>query len=155
MSNQIVIGVAIANAPRDVDVMEVKQFISDVEGGFEMYSHAPKPPGTIQAAAFDFALILDSVESILGIAKILWEAYDRFIAPKKTKGDDSAGIYVVTRKPDATVAELMIGSIYKDKEVFIEEFTRTITRIKNLDNDDFFEEAMAEIKYSQDWVRDK
>ncbi|NTW64433.1 MAG: hypothetical protein HGA46_10270 [Chlorobiaceae bacterium] len=59
------------------------QFIDNADGEFETFSLAPKKPGTIRAAAFDYAVILNAAGSVASIAALLWMAYDKFIAPKK------------------------------------------------------------------------
>jgi hypothetical protein len=156
MSHTTVLGIGIANCPQDVDSAELMQFIDNADGEFETFSLAPKKPGTIRAAAFDYAVILNAAGSVASIAALLWMAYDKFIAPKKKSLYDDAGLYIVIRKPDGSVIDFLIGREYADRDIFIEDFTEKITAIHKSDDDlGFYAESEAEIKYSEIWVRRK
>jgi hypothetical protein len=156
MSHATVLGIGIANCPLDVDTEGLMQFIDGADGEFETFSLKPKEPGTFRHAAFDYTVILSAMGSVASIAALLWMAYDKFIAPKKSRQYDDAGLYIGIRKPDSSVVDFWIGREHSDKDIFIKDFTAKVTAIHETGgDDDFYSEAEAEIKHTGIWVKRK
>jgi hypothetical protein len=107
------------------------------------------------ASKVDLTLVLGAVGSVASIASLLWTAYERFIAPKKTSQQDDGGIYIVINRPDGTTETFGIGNTEKDREVFVSRFSKKITEIRDADDPSFWREAVAEIEESGIWIRQK
>ena len=60
-------------------------------------------PGAIMGAAIDWMLVLTATGVAAQYAMLLWSAYDRFIASKKT-GKDNAGIVISLERGGAGLA---------------------------------------------------
>jgi hypothetical protein len=154
-ANPIVFGVGLANLPNGVDVRALERSLT-VEGSeIQTYGLATTSSGVIRAAAFDLTIILGAAASVASIASLLWTAYEKFIAPKKTSQQDDAGIYIVISRPDGTVEKFWIGNTERDREVFVSKFSKTITDIRDADDPSFWRGAVAEIEESGIWIRQK
>lgn len=148
MSQPISIGVSFANSPNEVDFDGAKRFISLNQNNFQAYSLPPSRPGVFRAGAFDLMLILGAVGSIASLASILWMVYEKFIAPKKSTETSDAGIYIGITKPDGTVIDFWIGKDYMDKDIFIQDFYRSIKTIRESKDSEYFFRTELEIKQS-------
>ena len=155
MANDISMGIGLANLPSDVDSAALKRFLVEESDGYEVYRLAPAKPGSIRGAAFDIMLVFYAAGSVASIAALLWMAYDKFIAPKKSKETDSAGIYISIRKPDGNVKDFWIGNNYKHREVFIKEFESKVTSIREQGGQNFWAESVAEVRESEIWIREE
>lgn len=155
MTNKITIGLGLANLPQGVDTKEIEQFIANGGDGYDTYTLAPAPPGTARCAALEITLILGAVSSVITIAGCLWAAYNKFILPKKNRDQDDGGIYIGINKPDGTHVDFWIGNTHRDREVFIEEFTKKTTEICEEDAPDFWAANVTEIEKSGFWIRQK
>jgi hypothetical protein len=150
---KIAIGIALANTHGAVDTEEVFTFIESHEGDFETYKLAPPPLGSIRAAALDYMILLNIVGSAASIASFLWMAYDKFIAQKKNK-DDNTGIVVVIRKDDGTNEQFWIGHTDKSKEIFIKTFSEKVDTIRHSElPGQSTEHAIKEIETKSIWIR--
>ena len=154
MTYKISIGLALANLPEACDAEEIMQFIANSSEDYDTYTLAPAPPGTIRGAAIDIALV-GTAGSIASIARLLWMAYDKFIAQRRRKDQDDAGIYIVIHRPDGTIIEFWIGKTHKDRGKFIEEFTKQVLSIQKEDDPEFWANKVGEIEESETWVRQK
>jgi hypothetical protein len=125
----IAIQMALANVGDSVDAAAVYAFIEAETDGIETYIPAPPPPGMSRKAAVDFALVLTDAAQISTLAYVLWQAYDRFIAPRKSPKDD-AGIYLVIPTDHGALMELWIGNQYRDRDLFVKEFTVKVESIE-------------------------
>ena len=93
--------------------------------------------------------------SAASIASILWLAYEKFIAPQKTK-DDNAGIVIIIMKDDGTNEQFWIGNTDKSKEVFIETFTQKIETIRySKVSGDSTEHINKELSIQSIWTKRK
>jgi hypothetical protein len=148
--------VALANAPTGADAEAIVQFLEANSGDFETYTLSPPPPGYTLKAAFDYVLWLKVAASAATMARLLWMAYDKFIAPKVNGSHDGAHIYVVIPKPDGRNAEYRIDNLQSDKEVFVHDFEATVAELQKAPGArKASTEAEAEIKHSGMWVRRK
>ena len=148
MSQPISLGVSFANSPNEIDFDGAKEFIASNQKDFQVYSLPPSQPGVFRAGAFDLMLILGAAGSIASLAALLWMTYEKFIAPKKSSNTPDAGIYIGITKPDGTVTDFWIGRDYMDKDIFIQDFDRSIKTIRESKDSDFFARAELEIKQS-------
>jgi len=131
MKSPIAIQMSLANVGGLTKPEEVYEFIerntTDVKS---YYLDASRAKGQV-AAAIEYVLILGVVGSLASIASLLWMAYDKFIANKKKNPDDTAGLYIAIQHPDGTLYHFWLGNDYKDRDIFIEEFTEKIERLRN------------------------
>lgn len=155
MTNDISIGIGLANLPSDVDVAALRRFLAENSDGYELYTLAPAKPGHMRAAAFDIMLVLSAAGSVASLAALLWMAYDKFIAPKKTRDTDSAGIYIGIRNPDDSVTDFWIGNTHRRREIFLKEFELKVTSIREQDDQSFCEESVTEVRESETWIREE
>ena len=155
-ANPIVFGVGFASLPNGVDVRALKRLLV-VEGSeIQTYGRAPASTGVAHGGAFDLTLVLGAAGSVASLASLLWTAYEKFIAPKKTsQKDDDAGINIVISRPDGTVEKFGIGNTERDREVFVSKFSKTITEIRDTDDASFWRAAVAEIEETGIWVQQK
>jgi len=154
MTNEISLGISLANLPSDVDVATLRKFLEENSDGYEVYTLAPAKPGHIRGAAFDITLVLSAAGSVASLAALLWMAYDKFIAPKKSQDTDSAGIYISIRNPDDSVTDFWIGNTHKHREIFVKEFELKVTSLRKQDDQDFWEESVTEVRESETWIRE-
>jgi uncharacterized protein DUF2442 len=154
-ANEIVFGLGFANLPNGVDVHALESSLI-VEGNeIRIYGLNRSFPGVIRAAAFDLTLVLSAAGSVASLAALLWMAYERFIAPKKSKEQDDGGIYIVISRPDGTIENFWIGNTEKEREVFISKFSKTVTDVRTGDDPSFWRSAVAEIEETEFWVRQR
>jgi len=129
---EIAVSVALANMRPGMNRAKILSFIESNGTDIEIYERAPPPPDSIQAAAFDWILVLTAAGSAASLAALFWMAYDHFIASKK-RGSDNAGIVLIVRKDNGTSDQFWIGNTYKNREAFIEDFTHKIDSIRRTD----------------------
>jgi hypothetical protein len=153
MTNKISIGLGLANLPEGVDTEEIERFIASGGKGYDTYTLAPAPPGAIRAAALEIMVILSAAGSVASIAALLWMAYDKFIAPKKSRDQDDGGIYIAIRRPDGTLVDFWIGNTHRDRQIFIKQFTTKVSSIQKEDDPEFWTASVADVEKSGDWVR--
>lgn len=147
---KIPIGLSVANLGDSVETRRIYEFIAEVDSGYQAY--ALRSRGGKAAAALDFYVLLSAIGSVASLAGILWMAYDRFIAPRRSHGQDQAGFYIAIRRPDGTVIDLWLRGQPRDE--FIQQFEITIDEACG--NTDFrveYERTVAELEQSGNWVK--
>jgi hypothetical protein len=151
----IAIQIALANTHGSVSAEEVYRFIEAQDGDFTTYQRRPPPPGVMQAAAVDYALVLGVAGSVASIASLLWMAYDKFIAPKK-KDKDTAGIVIILQRDDGSSSQFWIGNMQKSQDVFVKEFSKTFEAVRSSDRDgNSTERIVATLEQRELWIRRK
>ena len=121
---------ALANVSQDVDADELYRFIEAHADNIRTYWIDPeKARGRHVCAAVEYIVLLGAVGSIASIASLLWQAYDKFIGQKKKK-EDTAGLYISIEFPDRTRYNFWLGNEYKDRDIFIEEFSNTVEKLQ-------------------------
>ncbi len=153
MTNEISIGIGLANLPSDVDAAAIRRFFEANSDGYEVYTPKPAKHGHFRAAVFDFMLVLSVADSVAPLAALLWMAYDKFIAPKKPQDKDSAGIYVGIRNPDDSVTDFWFGNAHKRRKIIAREFELKVKSIREQDDKDFWEESVNQVRESETWIR--
>lgn len=76
--------------------------------------------GGIVAASIEYVVLLSAVGSVASVASLLWQAYDKWIAPKK----DRSSLYVCI-DPQRDL-HWMLGDVFKDKDTFVADFTQRV-----------------------------
>ena len=131
MKSPIAIQISVANVGSLIKPEELYDFIerntADVKS---YYLDASRAKGHV-LAAIEYVMILSAVGSVASIASLLWMAYDKFIAEKKRNPDDTAGLYIAIEHPDGTLYQFWLGNEYKDRELFIEEFTEKMESLRD------------------------
>ena len=116
---------------QDVDPEELYRFIESQADSIRTYWIDPeKARGRHVRAAVEYIVLLGAVGSVASIASLLWQAYDKFIGQKKKK-EDTAGLYISIEFPDRTRYDFWLGNEYKDRDIFIEEFTNAAEKLQN------------------------
>ncbi len=151
----VAIQMAVANADDLVDPAAIYAFIEGQTSDIETYVPAPPPPGVIRAGGVDFAMVLDVAGSIASLASVLWHAYDKFIAPRRA-ATSNAGLVFMIRTDDSLVASFWVGNHYRDRDLFIEEFTAKLEAVRRSERDgEATDRVVAEVRLSGQWVRRK
>jgi hypothetical protein len=131
MKHTIPLQMALANVNQNVDPDEFYRFIEAQADNIRTYWVDPeKARGRHVCAAIEYIILLGAVGSVASIASLLWLAYDKFIGQKKTKGD-TAGLYISIEFPDRNRYNFWLGNEYKDRDIFIEEFSNTVEKLQN------------------------
>lgn len=156
MSNPLALQIALANLGYlndKPDIEEIYNFIESEIVNIETYQLDSKK---VSAAAIDYVILLGVVGSVASIASILWMTYEKFIAPKKANDKDNSGIYITMRKPDGSLIEFWIGNEYKNRDIFIKDFTHEVSNFKESgDSIQHFHETSIEVKNSGHWIQRK
>lgn len=147
--NKIPIGITLADCGNEVDAQEVYRFVADGVNGATAYEF--KPTG-IAAAAIDLYLVLGAVASVTSIANVLWMAYDRFIASKKSCVRDSASLHIIVQRGDGVV-NLTLGGDVSTKQALIEQLEVVIADAKKLELRPRHAAKIRELEESEFWVR--
>jgi hypothetical protein len=79
------------------------------------------------AAALDWHIILQNIRALDSIAKVLWDAYEELIFPKKAQNPD-AGIYLLIGNPQEEFNSFFLGKDFTDRTIFVREFKRGFLR---------------------------
>jgi hypothetical protein len=112
----------------------------------------PPSPGMSGKGAFDALVVLSAAASVSTLAINIWSAYAKFIAPRKAP-DDDAGIALVIPTA-ASPLEFWIGNHYRDRKLFVEEFTAKVESVRHGERDgEATDHVLAEVKLSPHWVR--
>ena len=131
MNNKVIILGTIANTGigdgNQVFTKFFKENVEDIE--VHRINYGPGPH-----MALDWQLIIDSASLVANIATIagtLWAAYEKFVVPSKK---DNARIFVQFKNEEGKFEQFSIGSEYKDKNIFIQTFTRKVESLNNVSN---------------------
>lgn len=153
MTKPLAIQISLANLSGRVGPEDVYRFIESTGEDIETYKLDSRK---VSAAAIDYVVLLCAAGSVASLASLLWMAYEKFIAPTKSTPSDQAGIYVVLRRPDGSLVEFFIGKEYKDRELFIGDFTATVTALRDSgDSQVHYQEVIFEVKRSGLWIKRK
>lgn len=152
--DNLVLNVTLANTYNyDFRPEEIYEFIEKDQNIIQSYQFAPKGPAK---AAIDYVLVLGVLGSVASVASLLWNAYNKYIGSKKSKKNDSAGIYINLDINAGTKLVFWIGKDYVDKDVFISVFSKKIAKFRKTKRArDVYEETMIRIVNSGDWIRRK
>ena len=157
MKHPVPLQMALANVNQRVDLDEIYGFIESHADNIQTFWLDPeKTRGGLVAAAIEYIVLLSAVGSVASIAALLWMAYDKFIGQKKTSNEDDAGLYISVQHPDGTRYNFWLGKEYKDRDIFIEEFTEKVEELQeHPDTPAKTEELMASIVHDDLWTQRK
>jgi len=151
VAQPIVISGALANVRGAVDTEQLLKFLAEEAPGVDFY----KATG-VMGAAIDWRGILQDAATVATIAGLLFTAYTTLIEPGKKDPKSDAGIVVVVQEKGDKPVQFWIGKDYKDREIFIEEFTKEVTRIrKSEEGPSTQEQIIEETKRSGYWIKIK
>ena len=151
----VAVQLAVANILDRVEPEEVYAFIETEGEGIVTYAAAPPPPGSIQNVACDFMLVLSAAGSVASLASLLWLAYEKFIAGKKTERPN-AGIVLTIPRDDGPPVTFWIGHQHKDRDLFVRDFTARVDAIRESnEGGKSTEQVSVEVKFAGRWIRRK
>ena len=130
MANELIVIAALANCGQDAPTDDfLKMLIRETPD--LAVSRFPPKSGTIWAA-LDWQGILGTAADILAFAGLLWAAYERYVKPRLERvGPSSPFLFIQLRRRDGASVQFAIGKDdCKDKEIFIEQFTREVTELR-------------------------
>jgi len=108
-------------------------------------------------AALDWQGILSTGANLLAFASALWAAYERYVKPKLDRSDETTKpfLFISLRRPDGTFVQFALGKEYKDKdkEIFVEQFTRQVTELRTISVTRKGPSLLSELTQNEDWVR--
>jgi hypothetical protein len=153
--SELIIGGALANCGRDAPTDEFLELLVRETPELAIYRFQPRPRLGIDAkAALDWQGILGTAADLLAFATVLWATYERYVKPRlerKALGPDPF-LLITLRKRDGSFVQFSIGSEHRDKDIFIEQFTREVQKLREgEDNSDT--SATTQFSRSEDWVR--
>src|SRR2546425_2658001 len=151
-ANRLVIGIGLEDLPDECDLPGLKRFLAN-QTGFRTYGLAPTAPGVPHGAGLDLMLVLGTTASVASIASLLWTAYDKFIASKKSR-ERKGVLHIIIRRPDGGTIDFQIGKD-QERDVFITDFSETIRAIQGSDDPSFWLRSAAEIEENEIWMLHK
>jgi hypothetical protein len=153
---ELIVGGALANCGRDAPTDEFLELLVHETPDLAAFRFRPRPrPGIEVKAALDWQAILGTAADLVGFAGILWAAYERYVKPRLERSDGFAKpfLFVSLRRPDGAFVQFALGNEYKDKEIFIEQFTRQVTELRAETGIEEDSPLLSEMSASEDWVR--
>ena len=144
---KIPLEITLANCGEFVNADEVYDFINANVTGATAYQST----GTTTAAV-DFCLVLDAFASVASIADVLWRAYERFIAPRRSQANKS-GIYIVVRGRAGEVDHLWLGNDVSTMQEFTDRLNSIVEVAKNRELEGVHEAKIRELQSSGSWVK--
>jgi hypothetical protein len=143
----LIISGTLANVDSSVSTEDLIQYLSDrlPEGELHRLKGAT-------AAAFDWALVLETSAQVATIASLLWQAYKHLVEPTKTEEESDAGIYIIMGEEQAH--QFWIGKDIQDEEACLKYFLR-ISKQVSVDPGviDRTRSLLREIHDSNSWAR--
>lgn len=107
-------------------------------------------------AALDWQGILGTAADLLAFASFLWAAYEHYVKPKRD-GDQTTTkpfLFISLRRQDGKSVQFAIGEEFKNKELFIEQFTRQVTELRVTSGaEEDGPSVLSELTQNEDWVR--
>lgn len=131
MKHPVPILMTLPNLNRRVEPDVIYSFIeSNAENINTFWIDPEKTRGRLVAASIEYVILLGVIGSVASIASLLWMAYDKFIGQKKQSNNDDAGLYISIEYPDGTQYNFWLGKEYKNRKIFIQEFTKRVTELQ-------------------------
>lgn len=156
MSSALIVSGALANCGRDAPTQEFLETIAREAPGLAVFQFRPRPrPGMGAKAALDWQAVLGTAADLLAFAGVIWAAYERYVKPKReqSSGTQRPFLFISFRRADGSFVQFALGEQHKDKEVFIEHFTRQLSELRESSVGEPDEELLTEISKTEDWVR--
>lgn len=157
MINPVPLQIALANVHPAVDADELYRFIESHSDNVHTYWIDPtKARGRHVRASVEYIVVLlGAIGSVASIASLLWQAYDKFIVQKKCN-NNTAGLNISIEFPDRTRYNFWLGNEYKDRDIFIEEFSNKVEMLQADPNGEIKAvEVLSSIIHEDLWTRRK
>lgn len=134
MTSELIVGGALANCGRDTSTDEFLQLLAREVPDLAIFRLRPRPSHLDVRAALDWQAILTTGASLLTFADVLWKVYERFVKPKLDRSDGKSKpfLFINVRRPDGAFVQFAIGNEFKDKDIFVEQFTRKLTELRTV-----------------------
>jgi hypothetical protein len=155
VASELIVGGALANCGRDAPTDEFLELLVRETPQLALYRFRPRPrPGIGIKAALDWQGILGTAADLLAFAGVLWVAYERYVKPKLKRKDlgPDPFLFITLRKRDGSFVQFSLGSEHRDKDIFIEQFTREVGRLREK-SDTKDTSATTQFAENEDWVR--
>lgn len=156
MASELIIGGALANCGRDAPTDEFLDLLVCEMPDLAVFRFRPKPKLGIRIkAALDWQAILGTAADLLAFAGLLWAAYERYVKPKVERNDGGPKpfLFISLRRPDGAFVQFTLGHEYKDKEVFVEQFTRQVAELRVVSDPETGSELLSKLSQNEDWMR--
>jgi hypothetical protein len=147
--SRIAVGISCANCT-GINTAKIYEFIAKRGSDFETYALRPQAG---RAAAIDFYLLLNSAAAVASIAGLLWTAYDKFIASKKTGTRRDAGIYIAIKGPKGTFAQVWLGKDVLTRDEFEKRLGLIIEQAEDPEWRAAHKETIDEVERQGSWAR--
>ncbi|WP_340397436.1 SMC family ATPase [Paenibacillus sp. FSL E2-0202] len=152
-TSEIVLQGAIANGQGKISIKELLYFIKDRLNGSEMFKLYDYLMTGSATALFDWKMIVGFSDSIENLAKVFWSAYEKFIMPLHESGIHEAYLLVSLGLEDEEMKHFSIGDVYKDEQVFLTSFNKSIEDLLTLSNSGTVRSKILELRNSDKWER--
>lgn len=155
MTVELIVGGALANCGRDASTDEFLQLLIRETPDLAIFRFRPRPRPVDVRAALDWQAVLGTGANLLAFAGVLWKAYEHYVKPKLARSDDTPKpfLFINLRRPDGTFVQFTLGNEYKDKEIFVEQFTRHVTELRAVSGAERDSFLLSELIQNEDWVR--
>jgi hypothetical protein len=158
MASELIVGGALANCGRKAPTDEFLEMLVRETPDHAAFRFRPRPrPGglVIKAALADWLAILGTGADLLAFAGVLWAAYERYVKPKRERSDGTLKpfLFISLRRSDGDFIQFALGNEHKDKDVFIETFTRQVTELRAVSGAEGESTLLSEVSENEDWVR--
>lgn len=156
MTSELIVGGALANCGRDAPTDEFLQMLVRETTDLAAFRFRPRPrPGIGIKAALDWQAILGTGADLLAFAGVLWAAYERYVKPKleQSEGPQKPFLFINLRRQDGSFVQFSLGNEHKNKEIFIEQFSRQVTELRAVSGTEDQSTLISQISKSEDWVR--
>jgi hypothetical protein len=141
---------ALANIEHGPEKNTVLQVLSQEVDDFHLFKQVFEP-GVIYAS-INWKGVLGRSAEVAAIASLLWQIYIDKVEPKLNQVEHAKPALVISMKDDqGNVENIHIDGSFEDKEVFINEFTEKVERLRYSSHED--ETVLERIERSEKWIR--
>lgn len=122
---KLAFNISVANTKR-IDVETILDFLEANHTDISTFRKVI-PVGQPRADAFQYLAVLGALGSVASIASLLWDAYEKLIAPTKGGESDNAGLMIsIDPIRDRHTKLFWIGGTYKTREDFVRDFENVL-----------------------------
>ncbi len=156
MPSELIVLGALANCGQDAPTDDFLEMLIRETPDLAAFRFRPKPrAGWGVKASLDWQAVLGTGADILAFATVLWAAFERYVRPRLQRGGPSQPfLFIQLKRHDGDSVQFAIGrDEFKDKEVFIEQFTREVKELRASGDALGGAGALSELSRSEEWVR--
>ncbi|MBO1924583.1 hypothetical protein [Thiomicrorhabdus sp. 6S3-12] len=141
---------ALANIEHGPEKNTVLQVLSQEIDDFHLFKQVFEP-GVIYAS-INWIGVLGRSAEVAAIASLLWQIYIDKVEPKLNQVERTKPALVISMKDNqGNIENIVVNGSYENKEVFINEFTEKIERLRYSSHED--ETVLERIERSEKWIR--